>query len=268
MALTWWTRSIVAEPTCPAPMAVLRRVAHIHGDPTYDVTDHDYPFDRWLALRCVSGAGGLTLANGSRVQLAADGLLLVQQRDLKAFRCEAEAWELWWFEFLGPPPPLPSGRGLVLPGAAAEVPACAACLRDLAHPQVERRSRASARFQLLLAGWSADCRPEQRHSDDDRIDRVLAAMLERPDGSLTSGQLAAVAGVGERRLRQLCTAVLGAPPLKAYARLRAEMAAELLREHRCGAEDAAARFGFADRSHLARVLRQHLGTSPGRLRHG
>ena len=178
--------------------------------------------------------GGLAQAQGVEghdldrlVRLGADSLLLVRQSDLAAFRCEIAPWDLWWFEFLAEQVPLPADTALRKPGAAAEIPVAAACLRNLSHRNPVMRTLASARFSTLLHGWSAAWH-QGAEPGGGQVDLVLAAMVDRPDGRLTSAQMAHLAGVGERRLRQLFVATVGVPPMQAYLRLRVEMAADLL----------------------------------------
>jgi AraC-like DNA-binding protein len=262
MRQRWWTRAVVAADPRPAPAITLRRVAQVRADQTYDIPDHDYPTQRWIACRTVSGSGSMRLADGRELVLTPATVVVMRQRDLRAFHCVQAPWLNWWFEFLGASP-LPAGRVLSAP-VEAEVSAYAACLRLLTSRDPSRRVLASARFATLLAGWA--CAQREPASDADRVDRVLAAMHDHPDGSLSMLALAQIAGVGERRLRQLFHAAVGSPPARHYAALRAELAAQLLHEHRRPVAEVAETLGFADRFALGRAVRIHLGTTPGRLR--
>jgi len=264
MPKRWWTRAVVVERPRPGPAISLRRVAQVRADLSYDIPEHDYPTTRWIACRTVAGAASMRLADGRELILGPASVLVVRQRDLRAFRCTQAPWLVWWFEFLGTPP-LPRDR--VLPAQlGAEVATYAACLRLLTSRDPARHMLASARFAALLAGWA--CASQQTGADADRVDRVLAAMHDHPDGSLDLAALARLAGVGQRRLGQLFNQAVGSPPGRHYAALRAEMAAQLLGEHHRPINEVAETLGFGDRFALSRAIRVHLGTTPGRLRRG
>lgn len=261
MAGRWWTRAVVGEAVA-APAIALRRVAQVRADLSYRVPDHDYPFARWIACRTLGGSGRMTIGDGPELDLGPDSVVLMRQADLRRFHCRQAPWHVWWFEFLGEHH-LPVGRVLTVP-AADEVAVYSACLRLLTSPAPANRRLASARFAAVLAGWGAALGPDR--AAQDRVDRVLAAMHDRPDGSLGAAEMATIAGVGSRRLRQLFLAAVGSPPGRHYAALRAELAGQLLRDYRRPAEEVAATLGYADRFALTRALKTHLGTTPGRLR--
>lgn len=263
MAKRWWTRAVVAEPE-PAPAIALRRVAQVRADLSYRVPEHDYPFPRWIACRTLAGRGLMAIGRGPELELGPGTVVLMRQADLRRFHCSEEPWHVWWFEFLGDHS-LPVGR--VLPAGDADgAEVYSACLHLLSSPSPEQRRLASARFAAVLAGWAAASAPDR--ASQDRVGRVVAAMHDHPDGSLGAARMAAIAGVGQRRLRQLFLKTVGAPPARHYAALRAALAGQLLRDYHRPVDEVAATLGYSDRFALTRALRVHLGTTPGRLRRG
>jgi AraC-like DNA-binding protein len=78
-------------------------------------------------------------------------------------------------------------------------------------------------------------------------------------------ELAEVAGLSRFHFARRFREEVGEPPWAFVRRVRAERAAELLREGRTPAE-AAHEAGFADQAHLTRALRERFGRTPGQIR--
>lgn len=80
---------------------------------------------------------------------------------------------------------------------------------------------------------------------------------------LSAGQLAALAGIGERQLQRLFTAEIGAPMMAFYRDLRLETAEKLLTQTSLSVTEVGLATGFANPAHFARVYRVKHGHSPG-----
>ena len=262
-ALRSSTALCLAPITAPAP--ALRRVCQVSGDADYGCIDHRYPYDRWLGVRCLAGEGVFEVADAGRLIVGPDQALFVRQRDLRGFSTHTAPWQVWWYEFSLEPLPLPERQVLTLPGAASETTVGVACQRLLTGHDQSAHRLASAHFAGLLATW-ANALAAHAAPEGSRVDRVLAAMHAHSDGSLDLATMCRLAGVGERRLRQLMLAATGLPPGRCYTRIRAAMGAELVRNHALSIDAVATRFGFADRQVFTRACRRLLGSTPGMLR--
>lgn len=100
----------------------------------------------------------------------------------------------------------------------------------------------------------------------DLVERTRAALHGRLDDPLTLGGVAAAVGCSPYHMARTFSAATGTTPMRYRAMLRLERAIALLLETDMALVDIAAHTGFADRSHLTRVVRKALGIGPRGLR--
>ncbi|MFF4578133.1 GlxA family transcriptional regulator [Streptomyces sp. NPDC001389] len=93
----------------------------------------------------------------------------------------------------------------------------------------------------------------------------VRAHLDQP---LRMTEAARAVGASERTLQRAVDKVLGVSPLRFAQTIRLEQAAHLLRTTDLPTETVARRVGYENASTLTTLLRQRLGTTPGRLRNG
>lgn len=98
-----------------------------------------------------------------------------------------------------------------------------------------------------------------------RVQAHVALHLQEP---LTLAELAAVAGLGVCTFARHFRASTGQAPHRWVMDRRVEQAERWLADGRLAVKEVAALCGFADQSHLTRVLRARRGTTPARLRQG
>lgn len=96
-----------------------------------------------------------------------------------------------------------------------------------------------------------------------RVTRYVEDNLTAP---LTLADLAAVAHVSPFHFARLFRAATGRSPHRYVLERRVSLAEDLLTRTTLPIAEIAARAGFADQSHLTRVLGRHLGRTPGVLR--
>lgn len=263
---SWWHRQVEIDRTPPLPQARLRRVAHIRGDRTYVVPEHDYPTDRWFAMRTVAGQGEITTHAGGRFVLDADSLIVLRQAALGPFRCSAGAWDLWQWEFwCDGDLPLPAERVLRIPGAAAESLHADGCFMDLADGRRWRLLAASLRFAALLVAWAAAADGDRR-PDGRRLAPAVELMRERLRGELPVAAMAARCGLGERAFRSAFAAAYGIGPKRFHDRLRMLQAADQLRHTNMRIADIAHGLGYGDRFSFSRVFARVHGHPPAAYR--
>jgi AraC-like DNA-binding protein len=118
---------------------------------------------------------------------------------------------------------------------------------------------------LLFESIEADrCRTLDRAGI--AIARALAFIRDHHGDRIGPGDIAAVAGLSESRLRALFRARLGESPHAALARIRLEEAKRLLTSTDLPIADIALRTRYADQSALTRRLRSAFGTTPSAFR--
>ncbi|GAA1364073.1 AraC family transcriptional regulator [Brevibacterium luteolum] len=199
-----------------------------------------------------------------------------------------------------PPAPAMSKKDLTGAGWAVGLllqPACGALLRSTAawaegadldghvpHPRAELSGRAELqavsrriRAQMaataddhtaeaaacLLLDW-ADCHLPAPDADGQLLNAIVDKVETDPE-ILTSSQLAAAAGIGQRRLQRLVSRALGYSPTWLIRRRRLQDAAARIRSGESAAELAAA-LGYADQPHFQRDFTTVTGQTPGAYR--
>ena len=96
-----------------------------------------------------------------------------------------------------------------------------------------------------------------------RVDEFIDANLDR---RLLVSELAQAAGLPPARFAQAFARSAGKAPHQYVLERRVERASDLLRQSKLPLADVAASCGFSSQQHMARLLRQRLGTTPGRVR--
>ncbi|MCK6486720.1 MAG: AraC family transcriptional regulator [Planctomycetes bacterium] len=128
---------------------------------------------------------------------------------------------------------------------------------------------ALAAVARLCRAWSGD-HPGPAAAASPRMDAVLAVIdtvEQRHAEPLHLGDLAAAAGLAPSACCRLFRAVTGASPMEHLRQVRIRHAGVLLRSG-LPLADVAARTGFCDAAHLARVFRRQAGVTPGAWRAG
>jgi AraC-like DNA-binding protein len=109
------------------------------------------------------------------------------------------------------------------------------------------------------AGWLAALQ-------DPRLGRVLALLHRDPARSFTLASLAAHAGMSKSVLCERFRATVGTPPLQYAARVRMQLATQLLREPGATTAGVAERLGYGSEAAFGRAFKRHVGAAPGAVR--
>jgi AraC family transcriptional regulator len=99
-----------------------------------------------------------------------------------------------------------------------------------------------------------------------RLSRVLEYMRERLGGELSLADMAAAAEISPSHFAVLFKRATGMSPHRYALNQRIERARELLQDVAIPISEIAAQTGFADQSHLTRVMRRHTGLTPKMIR--
>jgi AraC family transcriptional regulator len=98
------------------------------------------------------------------------------------------------------------------------------------------------------------------------VDRAERMLRDRAAGPVRMGEIAGALGVERTALARAFRARTGRTMGECVREVRADRAAELLAGSALSVAKIAARCGFADQSHLARVFRARFGVSPAAYR--
>lgn len=101
---------------------------------------------------------------------------------------------------------------------------------------------------------------------DPRIWRALAAFQRAPAAAWTVDGLARVAGMSRTGFAVRFQELLGQPPLHCLARLRMDMAADMLLQDNAPVKTIAEKVGYGTEAAFNRAFVRQYGTSPGRWR--
>ena len=117
-----------------------------------------------------------------------------------------------------------------------------------------------------LLGRYPSAVPARQHLSKRQLRRVVDYVEAHLDQDLSLAVLAAEAGLGASHFRVLFKRTVGLSAHRYVARRRAIRAEALLQSGDMPIAEVALETGFAHQSHLAHVLRQVLGVTPGEIR--
>lgn len=145
---------------------------------------------------------------------------------------------------------------------------------EAAHPQMGSATVLTRMADLLTArlircwvncsgtsttGWLAAIR-------DPHIGRALAAMHRDPGRNWTVASLAGAAGQSRSIFAERFSTVLGEGAARYLARLRMQLAREMLGQHGMSVAEIASRLGYESEASFARAFKRITNTSPGTVR--
>ncbi|MDS9466224.1 GlxA family transcriptional regulator [Paracoccus sp. MBLB3053] len=104
--------------------------------------------------------------------------------------------------------------------------------------------------------------PLELNARDPIVRRALLAMQQNLHAPLSVARIAKDLGIGRRKLERHFSADIGVPPADASIRIRLAQAKMLLSRSERTVTRIAEETGFCDASHLIRVFRENMGTTP------
>jgi AraC family transcriptional regulator len=127
-------------------------------------------------------------------------------------------------------------------------------------------SRAVVAHTVRNMGVSATRDEGEYRLSNSALGTVVDYVASNLDGDIRIKDLAAVAGVSPSRLHRQFKLAMGVPLHRYVVAQRVKRARELLAGSKLSFAEIAYRTGFADQSHLTRVMRQHTGLTPKAFR--
>jgi AraC-like DNA-binding protein len=206
-------------------------------------------------LACVGGSGEV-LVDGRWQPCDAGMAYLTPPEVLHAYRCpRGGSWQVAWAIYEPDRAPVvgPAPRQATVDSAGLQ-----AAVQGLHREAVGHAGPAE------LAAWAGlvDLLARRATEDEDRLATLWRAVSDDPARPWTLQALAKLAGVGPERLRRLCLARTGHPPMEEVTRLRMRHATLLLAGGRLSVAAVAAATGYANAFAFSTAFRRSCGVPP------
>jgi AraC family transcriptional regulator, arabinose operon regulatory protein len=127
---------------------------------------------------------------------------------------------------------------------------------------------ASAAFSLLLQRWTASLstRSEGSHAHQAAIESVISHLRTNLANNVSIREMAHMAGLCERRFREVFETITGQQPKRYVTALRLGLAGELLKNTPFSITNIAERLGYSSPFHFSREFNKGYGMPPSSFR--
>ena len=246
----------------------LRTVYILHADTSYDVRKTFSDSKDMIALRTTGGMGCVKIAGLDDITVLPGTLLFFEHRLVRHYFCSGDTWDFWWFEFSSAGLfNQPQNRLLHLDYDNIEPEDYNTCLELLRKSDSSSRLLASSVFSHILCKWMARLKKSSAGNPhqaavEGAIDHMRSSLPE----NVSIKELAAGAGLCERRFREVFTEVTGMQPKKYYDAMRTGIAVELLRNTAFSISEISDRLGYSSQFHFTRAFEKIHNTSPSYFR--
>lgn len=259
--------SITNQPIPTAPIA-LRTVYIVHADLTYDVKKGGTPNRDLVALRTIGGMGNVKIDGLEEITVLPGAIIFFKHTDVQRYYCCSENWDFWWFEFASNEVlNIPMNTLLRIEPVENELNDNKACLELLRKNDAITSSLASATFSLLLYKWIVQLENSTKvipHRDD--IQKAIDYMKKNINCNISVKAMAEIAGLCERRFREVFRDITGIPPKKFIESFRVSMAEELLRNTPLSINAISEKLGYSSQFHFNNAFRKSHAISPSQYR--
>jgi len=259
--------SIISNPSSTTLVA-LRTVYILHADPTYDIRKGGVPNKDLVALRTLGGMGIVKIDGIDEIVVKPGTLLFFEHSKVRRYNCIGDDWDFWWFEFtsnggLG----FPLNELIILKALEDELENCKTCLELLRKNNTASNRVASATFSLILSKWMLSFEYNKNYNPHrESIEKILDYLNVNLDSNLSIKQMANMAGLCERRFRQVFEIVTGLSPKKYVELLRMRTAEGLLKHTHISINEISITLGYASQFHFSKAFKKVYGISPSQYR--
>lgn len=246
----------------------MRAVYRLHADLSYDVRKSGIQGQDIVALRTTGGIGKVKIDGCGEITATPGTLLFFAHDKVRRYFCPEECWDFWWFEFSsGELQGLPMNRLLEVEPAENEAGDCDSCLQLLGRPNPGMARLASATFSLLLCKWMMHIEyGGQQSPHRQAVESAINHMKAHGNEPVSIEFLARMAGLSERRFRQVFINVTGMQPKKYQEAHKMRMAEELLLNTPCTIYEISMRLGYSSQFHFCKAFRNAHGIPPSQFR--
>jgi AraC-like DNA-binding protein len=255
----------------PATAAIaLETIWDVDETSSYDVRRIPPERDRLIALKTHAGTGELAFVDGRVMSVGRDTLVLFDLARVARYRCAADRWTFWWFEFRSSGAPACEFETVMSTRAHPDDPrAFRETFAALRRDDPLERAVASSGFSLLLYRWLS--RRRDRASDvphGEAVRRVVDLMHERSAGAWPVAEMAREAQMSERLFRQAFHRATGVSPKRFFEHIRLERGRALLQLGIYPVKAVAEQLGFSSPFHFSREFKKQFGSPPASSRGG
>ena len=242
----------------------LRHIYHVEADRSYD-TPRSGKFSGWIIVRTLKGRGMFYLHGGHSLSVGENSLCLLANSEIERYRWERDCWDFWWICFdVSGAFFLQAEYPYSLRISAEEERLLSTLLGHKPEVSSFWENPAGEGFLRLLFYWKDALFPSPKL--DPRIALSLRVLRENPSRDYSVAELSGLAGLSERRFRELFRRETGLNPQEYLNRQRLERAEWYLRHSTLTVRECAFASGFANEYYFSRLFRRRRGISPGRWR--
>jgi AraC-like DNA-binding protein len=249
-------------------LLILRGFWQVEADATYAVARGPLHWSQLIVIRTVDGEGEVTLTSGETFQLKEGSLFFLMGTELQHYRCSAVIWHFFWFQ-LDSIEPLEFSLNTVYPVGTVEFETelYAMVQQGLRYSESSFQQMAVAAMNLLVSHWVNQWFDKQRigHPHQLSVDRIIALMRCRLDGSLTVTAMAEKAHLSEPQFRRVFRQVMECSPKDYYDTLRLEHGHRLLKFNRWSVSRVSVELGYSSTFHFSRAYKSRYGHAPSTL---
>ena len=259
--------SLTGNPISSIAVA-LTTVYIVHADTSYDVRKNLKDCKYMIALRTIGGKGSVKLEGMDEMTVLPGTLLFFEHRQVRRYFCSGDTWDFWWFEFsTGSLLNQPQNRLLHLEYDEDEPEDYTTCLELLRKTDYSSRLLASSLFSQILCKWIARLNKDLiNNPHQSAIERTIDHMRASLPENITIKELAGIAGLCERRYREVFEETTGMQPKKYYDAMRIGIAVELLRNTTFTIAEISDRLGYSSQFHFTRAFEKVHNAAPSHFR--
>lgn len=259
--------SIVKNPLATASIA-LRTVYVLHADPTYDVKKGETADRDLVVLRTIEGMGNVKIDGLEEITVLPQTLLFFKHANVRRYYCRGEKWDFWWFELsFNEVLNIPLNTLLQIEPVENELNDCKSCLELLRKNDTGSSSLASATLSLLLYKWMLHLENKLKaNPHSDTVQKAIDYLKLNINSNISVKAMAAIAGLCERRFRQVFINITGMPPKKYLESLRINMAEELLKNTPFSINEISEKLGYSSQFHFSKAFQRSHDMPPSYYR--
>lgn len=251
-----------------APSIALRTVYMVYADPSYYVKKSGTANRDLIALRTIGGIGKVKIEGHEEITVLSGTLLFFKHTDVRRYNCGSENWNFCWFEFSSSEIiNIPLNTLLFVDSVEDELTDCRTCLELLQKKDDGSSCMASITLSLLLCKWTLHFEDKAKSNPyNSAVKKVMEYMRLNMNKNISVNDMADMAGLCERRFRQVFISISGIPPKKYIDCLRITMAEELLRNTPFSINEISEKLGYCNQFHFNKAFQRIRNIPPSQFR--